>query len=90
VSSSDRSNLVDHFGVLEVKGSGALHPDLQSYKVQNPDEVKIPLGSQPLLSALEFRTSGFEGCRDRNSRQQGSWNRETRSPSSAKGTILLR
>jgi hypothetical protein len=59
---------------------GALHLDSRNREVRNPDEVRSPLKSQPLLSASEFDNSGFGGCRDRNPRQQGSRNRETRSP----------
>jgi hypothetical protein len=65
-------NLVDHFGVFEVERLGALHLDSRSREVQNPDEVKSLLENQPLLNALEFDNLGFGGCRDRNSRQQGS------------------
>jgi hypothetical protein len=46
---------------FEVEGQRSLASGFCEVKVQNPNEVRSLLGSQPLLSALEFDISGFVG-----------------------------
>jgi hypothetical protein len=53
-----KSNLVDHFGVLEVEEPGVLHPDLRSLQ-RNSESMKSLVGEPTFVERIRVRHFGI-------------------------------